>query len=95
MLLQATHTHLYPGHEGGISGISRLTEMQAECDCLVEFSDGSATCARLSRVNNGWQLHTMAYRSAAGTDIAERRWRVRLEEDGGRVRFRILKRAAG
>ena len=95
MLLQATHTHLYPGHEGEISGISRLDELPPGSDCLVEFVDGSATCARISRTNDGWQLHTNAYRTAAGTDIAARRWRVRLDEAGGRIRFRILKRVHG
>lgn len=95
MLLQATHTHLYPGHEGGISGISRLAELQVQCDCLVEFADGSVTCARISRLDDGWRLHADSYRTAAGTDIAARRWRIRLDEYGGGIRFRILERLPG
>lgn len=92
MLLQATHTHFYPGHEGEISGISRIAELQAGCDCVVEFVDGSATCAKISRIDDGWQLQTNAYRTAAGTEIAAKRWRLRLEETGDRIRFRILQR---
>lgn len=94
MLLHATHTHLYPGLEGRVAGLSRIAELQTEGDCLVEFADGSATCAKISRKKNGWQLRADAYRTAAGTDIAERRWRVHFEEDGNRVIFRILARAA-
>ena len=93
MILEASHTHLYPGHRGKISGLAQIADMQAGGDCLVEFSDGSATPARISRSEDGWQLHTEAYRTAAGTDIAARRWLVCLEEDGDHMEFRILKKA--
>ena len=93
MILEATHTHLYPGHRGKISGLAQTTDLQAGDDCLVEFSDGSVTPARISKTEDGWQLHTGAYSSAAGTDITEKYWLVYLEEDGGHVEFRILKQA--
>jgi hypothetical protein len=72
MILEATHTHLYPGHKGKISGLAQIADMQASGDCLVEFSDGSATPARISKSEDAWQLHTEAYRTAAGTDIGAR-----------------------
>lgn len=90
MILEATHTHLYPGHRGKIPGLSRIAGMQADGDCLVEFSDGSVTPARISKTEEGWQLCTEAYRTAAGTDITEKCWLVYLKEDDGHVEFRIL-----
>lgn len=90
MILEATHTHLYPGHRGEISGLEEVANIQSGRDCLVAFSDGSAATARISRCGNGWQLDTNAYRTAAGTDITAKRWLVRLEEDRGHVKFRIL-----
>lgn len=92
MILEATHTHLYPGHEGKIPGLAQIAEMQSGGDCLVEFSDGSMTPARITKSENGWQLDTDAYRTAAGTNIPEKRWLVFLREDGGCVEFRILGR---
>lgn len=93
MILEATHTHLYPGHRGKISSLSHIADMQADGDCLVEFSDGSVTSARISKTEEGWQLCTDAYRTAAGTNIAEKCWLVYLKQDGGHVGFRILKQA--
>ena len=93
MILEATHTHLYPGHRGKISGLAQLADMQVDGACLVEFSDGSATPARISKSGDGWQLRTDAYRTAAGTNIAQKCWLVRLTEDASHVEFRILKKA--
>lgn len=93
MILRATHTHLYPGHRGTISGLEQLAGLRPNGECVVEFSDGSAASARISRSADGWRLRTGAYRTAAGTDIAEKRWLVDLQQDGDRVTFRILKKA--
>ncbi|UCH39234.1 MAG: hypothetical protein JSU67_13850 [Gammaproteobacteria bacterium] len=92
MILQATHTHLYPGHRGKISGLAQITDIQAGGNCLVEFSDGSAATARISRSKKGWHLDTEAYRTAAGTDITPKRWLVCVEEDGGLAEFRVIKK---
>lgn len=94
MILEATHTHLYPGHRGRISGLERIAELSSGENCLVEFSDGSATPAKISRSATDWRLGTDAYRTAAGTNIPARLWRIRIEEDSDGVKFRILERAA-
>ncbi len=93
MILEATHTHLYPGHRGRISGLDRITDIRTGLDCLVSFSDGSAAAARISKSEDNWRLQTVPYRTAAGTDIPEKAWVVCLEEDSNHVEFRILDKA--
>lgn len=93
MILEATHTHLYPGHRGKISGLARIADLQSGGVCLVEFSDGSAAVARLSKSADDWRLVTDAYQTAAGTDIAQKRWILRLQQTGERIEFRIIERA--
>ena len=95
MILEATHTHLYPGNCGRVSGLAQMTDLQTGGDCLIEFADGSAASARISKSENGWHLHTNAYRTAAGTSIAEKLWCVSFEEDGENVGFRVLEKAQG
>ena len=93
MILQATHTHLFPGHRGKITGLEKISDPGKGGDCLVAFSDGSATPASMTKTGNGWQLDTQPYRTAAGTEVAAKRWRIQLDETDGEVRFRILARA--
>ena len=93
MILQASHTHLYPGHRGKVSGAAQIADLPEDRNCVVEFSDGSAAAARLSRSGNAWQLDTKPYRTAAGTDIAAKCWRISLHERHGRIEFRILEKA--
>ncbi len=93
MILEAIHTHLYPGHKGKITGLAKIVDLKTGRDCLVAFSDGSAATARISRSGNGWQLCTNAYRTAAGTDITEKHWCVRLEKVGAHLEFHILNEA--
>lgn len=90
MILEATHTHLYPGQRGEISGVARIADLPAGGDCLVEFTDGSAAAAKISRSGDGWRLATEAYRTAAGTDIVEKSWRIGFEENDDRMTFRVL-----
>lgn len=92
LILQAIHTHLYPGHRGKISGAGQIADLGEGRDCLVEFVDGSATPARLSISGKDWRLDTQPYRTAAGTEIAARRWRIRLTETGDELTFRVLAR---
>ena len=90
MILQAPHSHLYPGLGGTVSGLERISGLRSGCDCLVEFADGSAATARVSTAGGDWRLDATAYRTAAGTDIAAKRWRIRFEEDGVEVVFRVV-----
>ncbi len=71
MILEATHTHLFPGHSGRISGLAQISALQTGVDCHIEFSDGSTASARISKSENGWHLRTSAYHTSAGTKIAE------------------------
>ena len=93
LILEATHTHLYPGHRGRISGLAQIADLQSGRDCIVEFSDGSVATGRISRCGSDWHLHTAAYGTAAGTDIAARLWLVGLSEERGQVEFRIRAKA--
>ena len=95
MILRATHTHLYPGHRGTIAGLTQGSDWRAGGKAMVEFSDGSVTTARLTQTEGYWLLFTDAYRTAAGTGIAEKRWRIEIKEHDGRLDFRILRRDAG
>ena len=93
MILEATHTHFYPGHRGKISGLTQIADIQTGRDCLIEFSDGSVASARITRSDNGWQLRTNSYRTTAGTEIAEKLWYVHLEKDVDQLKFHILNNA--
>ncbi len=92
MRFNATHTHLYPGLRGRILDLAAPDELPSDRACLVEFSDGAAATARVSRLDEGWQLDTDAYRTAAGTDIAPKSWRLEIERDHENPRFRIVKK---
>lgn len=92
MILHATHTHLYPGHRGTISALDVLSDLPSKRKCLVEFDDGSAANATITGNDGDWRLHTSSYRTAAGTDIPEKDWLVRIEQDAGKFRFRILRK---
>lgn len=94
MILQATHTHLYPGHAGTVTGLAQGADWRAGGDAVVEFSDGSATTARIACSGDRWLLHTDAYRTAAGTAIADKHWRIEIGEHRDRIEFRILRRQA-
>jgi hypothetical protein len=95
MILHATHTHFYPGHHGTLSGVEQLDELETPADCLVEFSDGSAAEVQILALEKDWRLQVAAYRTAAGTAIPAKRWLMRIDENEGRLRFRILARAPG
>ena len=93
MILHATHTHIYPGHHGTISGITQIAELDTPTDCLIEFADGSAADAKIVATAKDWRLRVGAYRTAAGTDIPAKQWLLRLDENEGQLIFRILARA--
>ena len=94
MILEASHTHLYPGHRGKISGVARVADIGTRRACLVEFVDGSAAVASIVESGSEWRLRVDAYSTAAGTRIAARHWLVRVEEDTDGLNFRILAKAS-
>lgn len=76
--LMPWHSHLYPGARGRIEG-------PGQGDCVLEFPDGALAFGTL----DGPVLSVRAHRTAAGTDIPAKRWRI--ERHG--TRFRIVTRA--
>lgn len=93
MILEASHTHLYPGHRGKISGVARVADIGARRDCVVEFVDGSAAVASIIESGGERRLRVDTYRTAAGTRIGAKHWLVRVEEDSDGLNFRILAKA--
>jgi hypothetical protein len=93
MILAASHTHLYPGHRGKVSGVARVADIGKRRDCVVEFVDGSAAVASIVESGGERQLRVDAYRTAAGTAIAAKHWLLRVEEDTDGLNFRILAKA--
>ena len=91
VILQATHTHLYPGHRGSIADAGSIEQWPVICDGVVEFSDGSTTDARLMQHADGWRLRTSPYRTAAGTHIHGKHWRIEFDEVGDHLEFRVLR----
>lgn len=94
-VLEATNTHLYPGHEGKVTGFD--IKAQSQLTCRIDFTDGGVVFGTLALGTNGdWELDVSPYVTTAGTDIAAKRWRITLKVDGDNtVRFRIRKQAAG
>lgn len=92
MILEATHTHLYPGYRGRVAGLATLADIGKERACLVEFADGSACTGRVTRAQNGWRLQCGDYRTRAGTAIGDKRWAIDFRERGDRIEFRITGR---
>ncbi len=81
MIIGFTHTHAYPGAKAKLHEAGTL----AAGPCTVEFSDGTRVPAALHRAGESWELDVAAYRTARGTAIAGKRWRMRAEGDGLKV----------
>ena len=90
MILHANHTHLFPGCRGSVSAAPCPDDWPPELTGVLEFSDGAATGARLSKAGEYWLLQSDAYLTAAGTRIEHKRWRVELTLDGQQTQFRVL-----
>lgn len=84
LILAAGHSHLYPGARGRVlSGAA--AEGPLDGPVVVEFGDGSCVPGALS----GDCLCLAAYRTAAGTGIAAKTWRIAFAGPA----FRVLARA--
>lgn len=51
-------------------------------ECLVEFGDGVTVIAEWRLVNDAIHLFVPAYRTAKGTPVAARNWRLVQRKDG-------------
>ncbi len=76
--LEAHHSHLYPGARGRVLGRA------GEGAAVVRFADGSSAQGEL----RGGVLRLAPYRTAAGTLIGARGWRLSLDGAGFRVAAR-------
>ena len=94
LLLEARHTHLYPGLRGTVFGRLASPTGGEASTCQIAFSDGSMA---LGRLEDGGEsdciLETDPYTTAAGTEVPAKKWRIALNHgDGGAGRFRVLAR---
>ena len=88
----ASHTHLFPGHQGVVRGMKSALQTGQRCDCIVEFTDGAAAVGTVEALSDGdLQLDVGAYKTAAGTAIPEKSWRVHVTPDhDGKARFKVV-----
>lgn len=97
IVFEASHTHLYPGHEGRVSNADAAPTGKAAGTCRIEFADGGVALGSLTHAEgDDWVLDVGPYATAAGTDIPAKRWRVELRQgEGGLTTFRIRGKLAG
>lgn len=87
IVFEASHSHLYPGHEGKVTGMDEASARSGGT-CRIDFADGGVAFGSLTRAGGDWVLDVGPYATAAGTDIPARRWRLELRRGEG-VTFRI------
>ena len=79
-MIKIMNSHAYPGCPANVDPQSEEGSVQ------VEFSDGTVVGARAKRLEHGHIALTIdAYRTRAGTAIAEKSWHIELK-DGDRWR---------
>ncbi|MCB1384604.1 MAG: hypothetical protein KDJ80_01585 [Nitratireductor sp.] len=97
VVLEAEHSHFYPGHEGWLDGDMPLPLAPAQdLRSRIAFADGVMTGGFLSGGAEGrWQLAVDPYVTAAGSRIGAKRWQLAFRQvAGGRIRFRIERKLA-
>ncbi len=72
------HSHAFPGGRVVVED-----DMAPASACLVEFGDGVTVIAEWSLADDGLCLHVPAYRTAKGTQVSARAWRLVQRSDGG------------
>jgi len=95
IVLEAGHTHFYPGHVGSVEGGILPAADGLGVPCRIVFSDGAVAFVALQiQADGSAVLAVDPYRTVAGTGIAAKTWLVDFHRDpGGTVRFRIRRRA--
>lgn len=71
------HSHAFPGGRVLIEDAD-----DTEGPCVVEFGDGIATIGAWRPTDDGIHLEVPTYRTARGTEVAARSWRLVRVEDG-------------
>jgi hypothetical protein len=97
IVLEAEHTHFYPGHEGAVAGGAPILSRKGErWPSRIVFADGAMAGGMLKCTDDGrWDLEVSPYTTAAGTDIAAKRWQLSFRRHAdGRTRFRIERKLA-
>lgn len=81
-----TRSHAYPGAQVLVSD-----DTEAPPACLVEFGDGVTVLAEWQRVDDQVTLNIPPYRTAAGTEIGARSWKLSAN---GPASYRVAGRLA-
>jgi len=95
LTFDATHTHLYPGHEGMVRELDPSFTPGERRDCAVLFSDGAVALGSMTALPDGeYRLDLGAYTTLAGTAIPEKSWIAEIRHGVGQGNtFRIVRRA--
>lgn len=71
------HSHAFPGGRVVVEDDAKTGP-----ECLVEFGDGVTVIAELRLSRDAIYLSVPAYRTAKGTQVAARNWRLVQRKDG-------------
>ena len=72
-----SHSHAFPGGRVAVDDDAKTSP-----ECLVEFGDGITVISEWQRLGNAIRLRVPAYRTAEGTRVAARDWRLVQRKDG-------------
>ena len=92
VVLEAPSSHLYPGIVlRAVAAEGEELPRRKTARCLVVFADGSSAPARLRREGDAHLLEVEGYRTARGTPIGAKFWRVAsMRRHRGAIEFRLL-----
>lgn len=71
------HSHAFPGGRVVVED-----DDKAGPECLVEFGDGVTVIAQWRPAGDAIRLSVPTYRTAKGTQVAARNWRLARRKDG-------------
>jgi hypothetical protein len=71
------HSHAFPGGRVGVED-----DAGTGPECLVAFGDGVTVIAEWRQAGDAIHLSVPAYRTAKGTQVAARNWRL-VQREGG------------
>ena len=80
MRFRFPHSHAFPGGRVSIEEDGR-----AGPECLVEFGDGVTVIADWQRIGADIVLNVPSHRTAKGTQVSARTWRLARRKDGNGV----------